>query len=273
MTIALRRLEAADLEAAHRLSAEAAWPHRLEDWRLFHALGNGVVACDETAAIVGTAMAWHYGARAGTLGMFLVPPAQQGRGIGRRLMQSLLDEAGARNLMLNATAAGLRLYAASGFGVIGAIRQLHGQCRPLSGATAARLLQRDDHAALHALDETAFGAPRTALLDRLIEDGDAVVIGAPQAVTGFAIRRKFGRGEVIGPVVAATERDAFALVAALVVPGFLRIDVPVTATRLLARLTGAGLVDAGGATIMIRGAWPASPPRARRFALVSQALG
>ena len=273
MTISLRRLEAADLPAAHRLSAEAAWPHRLEDWRRFHALGNGVVACDETGAIVGTSMSWHYGPRAGTLGMFLVSPAQQGHGVGRRLMQSLLDEAGARSLMLNATSAGLRLYAACEFRVAGAVRQLQGQCRPLSGATAARPLQPDDHSALRALGEAALGAPRTALLGSLIQDGHAAVIGASQAVTGFAVRRQFGRGEVIGPVVAASERDAFDLVSALVVPGFLRIDVPATATRLLARLTGAGLVDAGGATIMIRGAWPAPPPRAQRFALVSQALG
>jgi predicted N-acetyltransferase YhbS len=273
VTISLRRLEAADLPAAHRLSTAAAWPHRLEDWHLFHALGSGVVACEETGAIVGTAMSWHYGAGAGTLGMFLVSPAQQGQAIGRRLMQSLLDEAGARSLMLNATAAGLRLYTACGFRVAGAIRQLQGQCRPLSGATAARPVRQDDHAALRALDEAAFGAPRTALLDRLIQDDHAVAIGASQAITGFAVRRQFGRGEVIGPVVAASERDAFDLVAALVVPGFLRIDVPLTATRLLARLTDAGLVDAGGATIMIRGAWPAPPPRAQRFALVSQALG
>jgi len=47
----------------------------------------------------------------------------------------------------------------------------------------------------------------------------------------------------------------------------------VTATRLMAWLTDAGLVDAGGATTMVRGGWPASSSRTRRFALVSQALG
>jgi predicted N-acetyltransferase YhbS len=273
MTISLRRLGAADLEAAHRLSTAAGWPHRLEDWRLFHELGTGVAACDETGALVATAMTWHYGARAGMLGMFLVSPALQQSGIGRRLMQSLLDDAGGRSLMLNATDAGLRLYEASGFRVAGAIRQLRGQCRPPSEATTARPPKPADRAALLALDEAAFGAPRTALLDRMMQDGQTMVLGGKQAITGFAIRRKFGRGEVIGPVVASSESDAIDLVAALVVPGFLRIDVPVTATTLLARLTNAGLVDAGGATIMIRGAWPAASPRAQRFALVSQALG
>jgi predicted N-acetyltransferase YhbS len=273
VTISLRPLEATDLEAAHHLSAAAGWPHRLDDWRLFHELGTGVVACDGVGAVVGTAMAWHYGPRTGTLGMFLVSPAHQQSGIGRRLMQPLLEDAGARSLMLNATDAGLRLYEASGFRVAGAIRQLRGHCRPPSGTTTARPLQPDDRAALLALDEAAFGAPRTALLDRMVRDGQTMVLGAKRAITGFAIRRKFGHGDVIGPVVAASESDALDLVAALVVPGFLRIDVPVTATRLLARLTDAGLVAGGGATIMVRGAWPASPPRAGRFALVSQALG
>ena len=271
--ILLRRLEVADLQAAHRLSTEAAWPHRQADWRLLHEFGSGIVACAGTGAIVGTAMSWAYDARAGTLGMILVSPAQQGNGIGHRLMQSLLDDAGACSLMLNATDAGLRLYAAFGFRITGAIRQLQGQCRPMLGATAARPSQPGDRAALLALDAAAFGAPRTALLDRLFQDGHTMVIGAPRAITGFAVRRKFGRGEVIGPVVAASETDAIDLVAGLARPGFLRIDVPVTATRLMGWLTDAGLVDAGGATIMTRGAWPASLPRAQRFALISQALG
>jgi predicted N-acetyltransferase YhbS len=271
--VSLRRLEAADLPAAHRLSTEAAWPHRLEDWRLLHELGGGVIACDETGAIVGTAMSWPCGANAGTLGMFLVSPARQGKGIGHRLMQSLLDDACARSLMLNATDAGLPLYAGFGFRAAGAIRQLQGQCRLIPRMTTARPLLPGDRAALVALDAAAFGAPRTVLLDRLTQDGGTMAIGAAQAITGFAIRRKFGRGEVIGPVVAADEADAIDLVAALMVPGFLRIDVPQTATHLMTWLTDAGLVDAGLATIMIRGAWPASSPRARRFALVSQALG
>jgi predicted N-acetyltransferase YhbS len=269
----LRRLEATDLQVAHRLSAEAGWPHRLEDWRLFHALGGGLVACEETGALVGTGMSWRYGAGAGTLGMVLVSPAQQGKGIGRRLTEALLHDAGARSLMLNATDAGLRLYAASGFRVAGAIRQLQGQCRSMSGATAARPLRPDDRAALLALDAAAFGAERTTLLDRLLQEGRTMVLGAPQAVTGFAIRRKFGRGEVIGPVVAAREADAIELVSALAGSGFLRIDVPVTATRLMTWLADSGFVDAGGATIMIRGVWPAVSAQTQRFALVSQALG
>jgi len=80
MTIMLRHLEAGDLQAAHRLSTGAAWPHRLEDWRLLHELGSGLAAREGTGAIVGTAMSWPYGAGAGTLGMILVSPAQQGKG-------------------------------------------------------------------------------------------------------------------------------------------------------------------------------------------------
>jgi hypothetical protein len=106
-----------------------------------------------------------------------------------------------------------------------------------------------------------------------MQEGRTMVLGAPQAVTGFAIRRKFGRGEVIGPVVAASETDAIELVSALAGPGFLRIDVPVTATCLMTWLADSGLVDAGGVTIMVRGVWPAVSAQTQRFALVSQALG
>src|SRR5258708_9372367 len=114
---------AGDPRVAHRLSGGAGWPHRLEDWHLFHALGGGVVACEGTGELVGTAMSWRYGPGAGTLGMILVSPAQQGKGIGRRLTEALLHDAGARSLMLHATRAGRRLYAASGVRVSDHIRQ------------------------------------------------------------------------------------------------------------------------------------------------------
>jgi len=100
-----------------------------------------------------------------------------------------------------------------------------------------------------------------------------VAIDGDAGLDGFAVRRRFGRGRIIGPVIAPDEDAAIALVTALLQPGFLRIDIPAEATRLAAQLGNAGLTQAGQVTAMVRGPWPDPPPRPHRFALISQALG
>jgi predicted N-acetyltransferase YhbS len=274
--VTLRPFEESDLEAGHRLSVAALWPHRLEDWRLLHEFGRGAVACDASGAMVGTALSWRCGAKAATLGMVLVALALQGKGIGRALMDTLLEDLEGRALMLNATEAGQRLYKALGFETVGTFRQHQGSYDPTewkAWRTRTRALRPTDRDAVMALDEAAFGAPRTALLDRLLSEGDGVVIEAPNGVAGFAIRRLFGRGRVIGPVVAADEAGAIDLVAALAEPGFLRVDIAANAPRLGAWLSERGLAPVGIATMMVRGDWRPAAPHARRFGLVSQAFG
>ena len=93
------------------------------------------------------------------------------------------------------------------------------------------------------------------------------------AIVGFAIARAFGRGRVIGPLVAGDEADAIALAAAAATPGFLRMDIPAEATQLAQWLGAAGLPVVDTVTTMVRGEWPATSTASRRFALTSQALG
>jgi predicted N-acetyltransferase YhbS len=271
--VEVRPFNAADLPAAHGLSAAMSWPHRREDWVSLQELGSGVVACDDAGAIVGTAMWWPWGQQAGTLGMVLVAPASQGLGIGRRLMAALLKQADGRSLMLNATVAGLGLYTRLGFRSVGYVRQHQGVFRGHAATERIRPGEPADRDRLLALDEAAFGAPRGPMLDRLLRDGDCLVIETAGDVSGFACRRVFGRGEMIGPVVAADEADAIALVAASLRPGFQRVDIPMRAEALAAWLTEAGLPPVDTVTTMIRGAWVRQDGTARKFGLVSQAFG
>ncbi|HKT78121.1 MAG TPA: GNAT family N-acetyltransferase, partial [Sphingobium sp.] len=67
----LRRMTAEDLAAAHDLSHEQKWPHRIEDWEMMFGLGSGYVA-QRGGEIVGTAMSWPYGDDCATLGMVIV---------------------------------------------------------------------------------------------------------------------------------------------------------------------------------------------------------
>jgi GNAT superfamily N-acetyltransferase len=269
----LRELQQNDLPALHALSSAVGWPHREQDCALLLSLGGGLAACGPDGAILGTAMQWRWSPGCATVGMVLVAPSQQGRGLGRQLMQALLDIDPTQVVMLNATEAGLGLYERLGFRPVGMVCQHQGVVAAPALESSLRRGQAADLSGLVALDAAAFGASRAPLIERLMTEGEIRVLERSGSLRGFAVRRPFGRGETIGPLVAETEDNAIALIAALLRPGFQRIDIPVTAKTLAAWLTQAGLVSVDSVTVMTRGAWRESREGKRRFALASQALG
>lgn len=278
----LRPMHAGDLAAMHRLAQQMSWPHRPEDCALMLQLGAGIIAVDAAEDPVGVGMRWSFGHDAGTIGMMLVARERQGRGIGRALMMWLIGDAGARALMLNATAEGLPLYEKLGFARTGLVHQHQArfaekQALPAAPTVPLRRAAPVNHAALCALDSAAFGADRSALIHGLLASGDAWLSEDAEGVTGFAILRPFGRGTMIGPVIAPDEDAAIALVsaAAKAAPaGVLRIDIAAGATRLGEWLTAAGLPAIDTVTTMRRGDWPAPTTKApRRFGLAFQAVG
>lgn len=262
-----------DLEEAHRLSALFKWPHRFEDWLLMLEFGFGIAARDADGRLVGTALWWSYGPSAASAGMILVDPRLQRQGIGRKLMEALVAEAGERRLMLYSTQAGRSLYKSSGFREAGRARQFRGTGAGPIGSARVRPALPADHARIREYDALAFGAPREQLMTALLAIGTTFVIETHGRVSGFAIRRRFGLGDVIGPVVATSEPDALELVAASLGPKYNRIDISYDSASVRAELLRLGMADAGVAISMIRGAWPAQPLGIVHFGLASQAFG
>ncbi len=277
--IALRPLREADLPAAAALTATFGWPHQRDDWAFMLRLGEGV-AVEQDGALVGTGMVWPYGTTHAALGMVGVAAAVQNQGLGRAVMQRLLEIAGPRVVLLSATAAGEPLYRRLGFATVGAVTQLQGiasqtDLQPLAEGERLRPIGRSDPAALAALDRAATGMDRGALIAALLSAGTTIVLDRDGAPAGFAVLRRFGRGDVIGPVVAPDQAGAKALIAHCLAERagqFVRIDV--TGDGGLAPwVAGHGLSDAGPGVRMGRGAPPAAAGPARMFAVVSQALG
>lgn len=137
-----RAMTRSDLPAAHGLSAQLNWPHRLEDWGLLHRLFKGFVVCDGER-LIGTAFACPQGAFA-TIGLVVVSPDYQGQGIGRQLMELALEACNPATAILNASAAGAPLYLSQGFIEFGTIEQRQGPARsvalePLAAASTHRI--------------------------------------------------------------------------------------------------------------------------------------
>lgn len=259
--------EAAHLPGALALSQAVRWPHRAEDWALNLTVSQGVAAMAD-GRVMGTALCSLHGPVA-TLNMIIVDAALRGQGIGLRLMEGIIALAGDREMRLVATEEGKPLYRKLGFVETGRIVQLQGLAEP---AAPERPLTAGpvDPALLARMDGEASGMDRAELLARIAAEGETLTTEG-----GFAMLRAFGRGHVLGPVVARDPAAARALMAAgasHMAGRFLRMDLP-EAAGLAAFAETLGLRPAGGGTVMVRAARPRDPSPFQTHALISQALG
>lgn len=273
----LVRFDRTHLEAAYRLSQEMSWMHRLEDWELALELGQGFVL-EDGGNVIGTALWWPYGEAHASTGMIIVAKAAQGRGYGARLMDALLAAAHSRTITLNSTSEGLALYKRRGFTPVGVIHQHQGiPTRQLEAPSVdlVRAMAASDAEAVARLDRQATGWTRQRMLRRLAQLGDGYVLVRDGAPRGYAFCRLFGRGHVVGPVVADNLDDARALIEAALAPlggrTFVRIDTS-AATQLGPWLEGIGLKQVGDNPTMVLGPQIPSTGPARMFALASQSF-
>jgi predicted N-acetyltransferase YhbS len=280
LSVRLRTMAADDLATAHKLSRQIKWPHRLEDWESFLRVGQGVVA-EQDGKLVGTVMGWTYGPDVASLGMVIVAPGLQGQGIGRRMMETMIERLDNRAILLNATAEGLPLYERLGFQPIGTIHQHQGTAftvpiAELGPNERIRPVGRGDEGAIVELDRKASGGDRGALFAELLrEKAQGVVLDRDGEAIGFSFYRRFGRGYLVGPTVAPDERGAKALISHWLGSNagiFSRLDVPGD-SALCEWLDDLGLAGAGKVTTMVRGTAPARVGPTRNYSIAAQALG
>ena len=279
--VVLRPMTADDLAQAHALSEEQRWPHRPADWAQSFAHAEGIVA-ERDGEIIATAQRWRWGPRHASIGLVIVTPACQGRRIGHRLMSALLDGLDNHTVLLHATAEGRGLYERLGFVRTGEIRQHQGIAQPtpliaLPAGWRLRPAGLNESEDLRRLDAQARGMPRDALIDDLLASADAcVVLDDDGEARGFAMLRRFGRGHVIGPVIAPDAESAKALIAHLAgvnAGHFTRIDIDFD-SGLAEWLESIGLLRVDAPTTMVRGEPLTTPPGAPAlFAIVTQAMG
>ncbi|MBB3261610.1 GNAT superfamily N-acetyltransferase [Paraburkholderia bannensis] len=282
-----RRFSTDDIDAAHGLSAAVRWPHRPDDWRFAFDAGAGFVA-EENGVVIGTALCWKFGVDRATLGMVIVSPDQQGRGIGRKLMELVLEELGDRVTFLHATPAGQPLYEKLGFAACGALTQHQGNVEQAPAVTlpqgeTLREITPADLPVLIELASRGCGLDRSITLPALLEVAQGgVVLECDGEITGFALARRFGRGYAIGPLVAAPSPDhvrAKALVShwlAQHVGDFVRLDLPGDA-GIETWLPTVGLLPVDSVVKMVRNASAAehsgTPDAAwRAYGIINQAM-
>lgn len=278
--IDIRPMTDADLGQLHQLSIGVGWPHRPEDWRLVMSVGEGFVACDTIGRALGSAMWWPFGESFATVGMVITSPRLQAQGAGRELMETIFEQSGDRDLRLSATKAGYRLYRSLGFEPVGRIFQHQGRTVALPAPAPAmpglRTAVAADLDALASLDASAYGADRSRVIAALLAHSVGTVVERAGEIVGFALCRPFGRGHVVGPIVAEDDDMAVALVAPHVEAhqgSFLRVDTAQEQGRFGAFLESCGMTIFDSVTPMIRGRHHGALGAAQTFGLATQALG
>lgn len=277
-SLVIRPMVAEDIPAATELSEEQQWPHRQEDWDLFLSLGEGLVA-EQAGQVVGTTLGWRFGSDRAAIGMVIVRSALRRRGIGYKLMETMIDQLGDRSISLSSTEAGVTFLTGLGFVETGRVYQHQGLVYevPLPDLRPGERVRPKGRAdsVLAELYSDSSGTDRHELFHALAAKSRTVVKSREHEAVGFAMLRRFGAGWSIAPVVAPDSHSAKTLILhwlAAKKGRFCRVDVT-TESGLSGWLEDLGLPCVGTVRTMVRGSAPVPGAKAKVFALAAQGLG
>ncbi len=282
-------LSPSELDDLEALVTEARWNQNAKDWRLFLELGHIYAAHTNAGRIVATTATLPYGERIAWISMVLVAGAWRRRGLATRLMRRATEElaAAGRVPVLDATPDGHPVYRAIGYADWWGFHRLRreqrgaqqstGDALPLPAGIGIRAIGDDDWPALTAFDAAAFGAPRHAVLAGLrgrLREAELIAQSGDRIV-GFCLGRDGRMIAHIGPVVAASDAIACALVAraAARIEAPLFIDLADAKSHLRAFLQARGFAPARPFTRMAHGHATRFDDPDRTFAVIGPEFG
>lgn len=272
-------MQMSDLPALHGLSASMGWPHRAEDWALNLRSGHGLVARDAIGRLHGSAMYFPMAQDRTSLGMVIAHPRLERSGLLELLTREAMERAGSYATFLNACSE--VQVACQGIGALGhsLVYQTQGYVASVPMAAVSvktRAARPEDMADILTCDTRAYSADRHHVLEPLFAASAAVrVLTRRGEIQGYACARRFGRGQVIGPVIARSEDDAISLIAPLLdrfVGEFVRFDTRLEDGPLRRFLLACGLHPVGTVVTMTFGDVPRGGPE-RVYGLSSHSHG
>ncbi len=242
--LAIERIGPEALAEAAALTVETNWNQTPDDWAFFVARGTVFAARDALGKLVATTALLPYSTGFAWISLVIVAKSHRGRGLGTRMLNECLAELRSRALvgMLDATPAGARIYGPLGFkpimglkrweGMGGTSAAPHGRVRPLAASNLPKIAR---------FDAAAFGANREALLAHCCARAGTRGFEL-EGRSGYALVRPGRVASQLGPVVAANEQDALALLEATIAstPGGIFVDVPDAWVEIAARLGARG---------------------------------
>lgn len=270
-----RPLSLVDLTACLELADNREWPYEDRKWEFLLRVGQGYGIVDAAGKLAASAVLTRLDGVA-AISMVLVADRYEGRGLGKRIMRHVMAEAGDSIVTLYATSNGRPLYEKLGFEATSGCDVFLGNFTGTAEHTT-RPATAADLPAIRRLDAEVLGIDRTHVLDLLPEYADHLrVVERDGSITGYAAATRAMSTQdytQIGPVIAADEADARALIGDLAAGGRIRIDLDPAQSELPTWCKENGLEVVFQATSMVVGGVPLPGDRTRLFAPLLQAIG
>lgn len=268
----VRRLTPEDLLACSDLSENRGWQREEHKWGLLLTAGTGYGIDDPAGAgLLACCVVTSYGPGIAAIGMVLVAERYARQGVGRRLMQHVLAEAGDTPLTLYATPNGQPLYEELGFTETSRSEMVLGRFTftTPTPAVPVRPATAEDLQAILRLDHEVFGLDRTHMITRLPAFADHLRVAEEDGeITGFAAAWPNMDTHVVGPLIARDPATAQALIASLAAASDrpLRTDIDVRHTALLNWVKENGIDSIASNSVMVRSVPDLPGDWRRRFA-------
>jgi ribosomal protein S18 acetylase RimI-like enzyme len=222
-----------DVPAGLRLCRLSGWNQVEEDWIAFLKLSPDACRIIENdGSVAGTVATLRFSEKFSWIAMLLVDPALRGRGIGTNLLREALTLLKDENcIRLDATEAGARIYCTHGFQEEYRLNRLVAEApiQPAAKMETCRPMSDADLAEVFDLDESVFGADRSALLRSFLMRAPeyAWVARTGDTLVGYMFGRHGYNHEHLGPLIATGAPTAFELMTCcLAHNGSFLIDVP-----------------------------------------------
>lgn len=216
-----RKMEIADIPSGLSLCRSAGWNQLSRDWEIFLTLDleGSRVCVDDTENVIGTVTTLRYSKRFAWIGMVLVDPAHQRKGIGLKLLEQALEVLKDEDsVKLDATPAGRQVYTKLGFADEYGLSRMWTAAlnTPYLVSSTATPLKYDDLDRVGLFDQRVFGADRMPLLHWMQNGAPdlAFKINNGDQLLGYCFGRPGYRFTHIGPVVATNLEIAKELVSA-----------------------------------------------------------
>ncbi|MCL6452174.1 MAG: GNAT family N-acetyltransferase [Alicyclobacillus sp.] len=277
----LDRLTVHDVESIISLSGSVGWDYTRNEVQVFLQAGTLFGHRQDSGRIISCAGVFPYGELA-SIGVVIVHPQYQGRGLGRDLMQKCLREVDHVPTMLVSTVEGQRLYTSLGFKTVSSIHKLLSEkpirwsIEPNSDGKFENLSEADLDNVIQ-LDTQVVGANRSKFLSSRLpfSNTDIVLRDNHGILQGYAMTVCRNDLLIVGPVVAPNYNAALTMMRLLTDggKGRVRVDVPSSQAELFDALISLGFHEEERPPVMMRNASTLPGDRSRLYAIAAQAFG